>query len=163
MDYNATITLSQRVSTLTEDATDEILDQFIDYAPALGAGPTGRAELVITVPAVGLQQAIRTVTALIANLPTVGLEVIPTVLWDEREAHGPLPLLCSVTEAAERLSVTRQAILQRIEAGSLPATRVGNGWGIPARALESARTRAERTPGISPSASGASGSRATVN
>jgi excisionase family DNA binding protein len=36
----------------------------------------------------------------------------------------------TVTEAAEMYGVTRQAILQRIETGSLPAEKVGNQWEI---------------------------------
>lgn len=141
MDYNATISLRQHVGQLTEETTDAIIDQFADYSPAITRGATGRAELIITVPAAHLQQAIRTVSALAANLPMVGLEVIPTTLWDEREAAGPLPKLLSVAEAAAQMHLTRQAVLNRIEAGTLPATKVGKAWVIPARSLEPAAQR----------------------
>lgn len=40
--------------------------------------------------------------------------------------------MVSVTEAAERLDVTRQAILNRLETGSLAGQRVGKTWVLPA-------------------------------
>jgi excisionase family DNA binding protein len=42
----------------------------------------------------------------------------------------------TVTEAAERRGLTRQAILAVIKRGTLPATRVGNHWLIHQRDLE---------------------------
>lgn len=42
----------------------------------------------------------------------------------------------SVSQAAERLGVTRQAVLKRIRAGKLPATKVGRAYVIPAIALD---------------------------
>lgn len=39
-----------------------------------------------------------------------------------------IPDLVSVVEAATILGITRQAVLQRIEAGWLPARRVGRAW-----------------------------------
>ena len=43
-----------------------------------------------------------------------------------------LPELLSVSEVAQRRGVSRQAVLQRIESGKLPARRVGSIWAIPA-------------------------------
>lgn len=42
----------------------------------------------------------------------------------------------SVAQAAERLGITRQAVLKRIRGGRLPATKVGRAYVIPARALD---------------------------
>ena len=42
----------------------------------------------------------------------------------------------SVAQAAERLGITRQAVLKRIRGGRLPATRVGRAYVVPASALD---------------------------
>lgn len=44
--------------------------------------------------------------------------------------------LVSVAQAAERLGVTRQAVLKRIRSGRLPATKVGRAYVVPEYALE---------------------------
>lgn len=44
--------------------------------------------------------------------------------------------LVSVAQAAERLGVTRQAVLKRIRSGRLPATKVGRAYVVPETALE---------------------------
>jgi excisionase family DNA binding protein len=43
--------------------------------------------------------------------------------------------LLSVAQVAERLGITRQAVLKRIRAGHLPATKVGRAYVVPAAAL----------------------------
>ena len=40
-----------------------------------------------------------------------------------------------VRAVAERLGITRAGVQHRIDAGLLPAVRVGNAWAIPAAAL----------------------------
>jgi excisionase family DNA binding protein len=65
----------------------------------------------------------------------IGLEVVPTVMWDRRAGLTPVPSLVTVTEAAQRLGVSRQAVLERINSGSLPAVRIGTGWAIAASAV----------------------------
>lgn len=44
--------------------------------------------------------------------------------------------LVSVAQAAERLGITRQAVLKRIRSGRLPATKVGRAYVVPEYALE---------------------------
>ena len=132
MNFNATATLRWPLARMGEDQTDPILDQFADYGPAINAGATGQAEVVITFPADSLQQAVSTAAALFGPLRPVGLEVIPTALWDKRADAVPVPALLSVSEVADQMGVSRQAVLQRIESGSLPATRVGATWVVPA-------------------------------
>ncbi|CAN5844180.1 hypothetical protein BH18ACT13_BH18ACT13_11200 [soil metagenome] len=41
----------------------------------------------------------------------------------------------SVAQAAERLGISRQAVLKRIRAGRLPATKVGRAYVVPASAI----------------------------
>jgi excisionase family DNA binding protein len=45
------------------------------------------------------------------------------------------PSFVSVAEAAERLGITRQAVLKRIRTGRLPARKVGRNYIVPAEAL----------------------------
>jgi excisionase family DNA binding protein len=45
--------------------------------------------------------------------------------------------LVSVAQAAELLGITRQAVLKRIRAGRLPATKVGRNYVVPREALRS--------------------------
>lgn len=60
-----------------------------------------------------------------------GIEVLPTSLWDQRADSVEIPRLVSVAEAAEILGISRQAVAQRLDAGSLIGTRVGKVWVIP--------------------------------
>lgn len=139
MDYNATATLKWPFARLTETRTDSILDALAPYSPAIAADATGLAEVVITFPADNLAQAVRTAVGLLDPLHPIGLEVVLTSLWDKRSEAIPVPDLLSVSEVADRLGVSRQAVLQRIESGSLPATRIGNRlWAIPAGSVPAA-------------------------
>jgi excisionase family DNA binding protein len=50
----------------------------------------------------------------------------------------------SVAQVAERLGITRQAVLKRIRSGRLPATKVGRAYVVPAGALH--ESPVERDP-----------------
>ncbi|MCW2751716.1 MAG: hypothetical protein JWR83_2826, partial [Aeromicrobium sp.] len=52
-----------------------------------------------------------------------------------REGWEPVPDLVSVTEAAQLLGVTRQAVLDRINRKTLPAEKVGREYVIPRLAV----------------------------
>ena len=52
----------------------------------------------------------------------------------------------SVSEAADELSITRQRVLQLIDAGRLEARRVGNSYIILKSALDSVRDRKPGRP-----------------
>ena len=132
MDFNATATLPRRFDHMSEQECDDLLERFAEYHLALGAGPRGEAEIVLTLPAASLAQAVQTASALLAPLHPVGLEVITTQAWDARVGIAPVPELLSVSEVAEKQGVSRQAVLQRIESGKLPARRVGSIWAVPA-------------------------------
>jgi excisionase family DNA binding protein len=53
----------------------------------------------------------------------------------------PYPTLLSVAQVAERLGITRQAVLKRIRGGRLPAAKVGRAYVVPAGALGEAPER----------------------
>ena len=124
---------------LDEKHTAAVLDALAAYHPAIGRSAFGRAEVIITLPAETVAQAAATATAVIAAAiapaELLGIDIATTADFDRRVGLEPLPELVSVTEAAAELGVTRQAVLQRIESGSLPATRIGTAWAIPQSAL----------------------------
>nr|WP_297429782.1 helix-turn-helix domain-containing protein [uncultured Actinotalea sp.] len=133
--YNVRVELDTR-----EDIDAQLLDAFAPYHPATGRGPRGHVEVHLTVPAedfVQLMQTTVAITARAVGAPVLAVEMLPTAEFDRRLGLEPVPELLSVTEAARLLGVSRQAVLQRVESGSLPATRVGNAWAIQRAAVES--------------------------
>lgn len=133
MDFNATLTVPGDLDP------GELVDALGTFHPAVSPSQQhpGSWEVVTTLPATGLDQAITTILAVAraAGITNVrGLEVIPTADWDRREATTDGELL-SVTEAATRLGVTPQAVRERLKTGSLTGFKTGHRWIIPARAL----------------------------
>ena len=118
---------------------DELVDRLVDYHPAVGPSDLvpGAREVVITLPAASLSQAITTVRAVAAPLGVLhGLEIVPTAAWDHRlgrTTNGDD--LIGVTEAAGVLGVTPQAVRERLAAGTLPGRKIGRNWALPASAL----------------------------
>lgn len=140
--YNARIEYATR-----EPVTDHLIDALIDYHPAASRSPRGWAEVTITLPSESLRQATVTALALAEAalaVDVLALEVLPTDEHDARLGLAPLPELVSVTEAAAKLGVSRQAVLQRLESGSLPGQKAGSTWVVPADALLTADERRER-------------------
>ena len=125
--YNATIELAGRTSA--EQAV-HVVDALADYHPAVGRSLTGHLDVVLTVQADTLRQAVSTALAVVqaADLEALAVEVLPTDEFDRRLNLTPIPELVSVTEAAQQLGVSRQAVQQRIDAGTLPAQRVGKSY-----------------------------------
>lgn len=134
MDFNAIVTLNQPYATTAEELADEVHTTLADYSPATAADITGRAQIIITLPAANVTQAIATALHIFNDagyaVTTLGFEVLPTTEYDHRDEVTPIPDLVSVTQAAQTLGVSRQAILQRIETGSLAARRLGNSWAL---------------------------------
>jgi excisionase family DNA binding protein len=129
-DYNARIEYATR-----DDVDDDLLDALAPYHPATGRGVRGHVAAIITLPAENLVQATRTALAVAEDAiaaEVLAIEVLPTAEFDARNGLDPLPELLSVTEAAERLGVSRQAVLQRLESGSLAGTKVGTTWVVQA-------------------------------
>lgn len=133
--YNATLELDTPAATAEDTYGDDLLTQFADYHPVIARSLLGRVELILSLPAAGLWQATATVRALVSDMPVTRLTVERSVDFDRRsEAEVPVRLL-SVTEAAERLGLTRAGVQRRIDTGSLPAIKVGTTWAIPAGAV----------------------------
>ena len=141
MDYNATLTITPSSPVEDDDTIDVLMDAFADYHPAVGDAPAspGALQVVITLPAHTLAQAVATATALAAQVGDLeGIEVIPTEVWDRREGLKIDDVeLVSVTEAATILGLTSQAIRDRITAGTLPGRKIGRNWLVPTAALAS--------------------------
>ena len=124
--YNATIELHAPA-----DAVHglELVDALSGYHPAAGASQRGRLEVTVSLPAETLRQACTTALAVVeaaAGVQALTVEVMPTAEHDERLGIEALPEVVGVTEAAAILGVSRQRVLQLVEAGTLPHQRAGN-------------------------------------
>lgn len=135
--YNATIDVANR-DELDDDAIDTAMARLEQFHPAIGGSPRGWRSAIISLPAENLAQATIAAVAVVEaafGAPALAAEVMTTAEFDARQGWAPVPDLVSVSEAAELLGVSRQRILQRIEAKTLPASRVGRDWVIPRSAV----------------------------
>lgn len=123
-EYNVTAELPIR--NVAEHA-DDLLERLAAFHPAISTSPLGWAEAIITVHAESVVQAVAVAVPVLGEV--VSLTVMTTEEFDRRPvAAERLPELLSVTEVAERLGVSRQAVLQRLDSGSLPGVKVGSTW-----------------------------------
>ena len=136
--YHVVATLGWRPGAA--DEASEALSVAGGVACEVGFGPTGHVEVTFTVMASGLGEAVASAQEIVAPLQSIGLEVVPVALWGQRAKLRLIPDLLSVSEAAASLGVTRQAVLQRIETGSVQAVRIGHMWAIPRSAVKSAQS-----------------------
>lgn len=135
--YIATVT----VATKTADV-DTVMEQLADYHVSLGENARGYANPTIAVTAETLAQATRTALAVVVDAldaPAIALDITTAEEFDAREGWEHVPDLVTVAQAAATLGVTKQAVQKRIDAGSLPATRVGNLQVLPASAISATR------------------------
>ncbi|NHN55748.1 helix-turn-helix domain-containing protein [Calidifontibacter sp. DB0510] len=126
--YTATVETAARRTPADLDAAIDALEA---YHGAIGTSVLGRLEATITLDAETLRQATQTAVAVVADAlgsPAVAVNVAPTADVDRAQGRPPIPELLSVADAAERLGVTRQAILQRIDSGAIAATKVGKAY-----------------------------------
>lgn len=126
MQYQAEMELSG--TTLSDTETDKALDELPGLSAVISHdGPHPRVLLTISAESV-VQATVLSVAAVerATGRTVVTLEVLPTELWDARQGFVPVPPLAGVTEAAEILGVSRQRVLQLVDAGKLPAQRAGN-------------------------------------
>lgn len=124
-------------------ALEDVVDVLAEHAAAASPLGAGRVEVVITVPADSLRQAAVTSLALLEQAGQVeSVELVPTDLFDARQGLTSVPELLSVTQVAEYLGVSRQAVLQRLEHGSLTGRKVGSAWAVPAAAVRAIGGRA---------------------
>lgn len=136
MEYNATITLAR---SHDEDWHDQVLDELSEFHAITAEDDRRRSQIVLTLEAEDLSKAVVIAKALFAPFSgnAVAFEVLTTAMYDEiTDKIAEIPVLLTVTEAAARLGISRQAVLGRIERGTLPARHVGKRrYVIPARAL----------------------------
>lgn len=135
MSYNVILTLDTKHTGA--DLADQVHNGTLDaYSVVTGVDHRGRAQLILTIEATNLVQAAATAKAVTTEAGftnPVRLEVMTTHEYDRGDE--PIPPLVSLTQAAQTLGVTRQAIQSRINHGTLPATKAGNTWVIPAAAI----------------------------
>lgn len=128
-----------RVELDTHDDVDAQLTVALSaYHPTVSRGPRGHAIVAITLPADNVVQAVQTAVAVIAQATAAPVLAIEAMLAEEsgkRASLAPVPPLLSVSETAARLGISRQAVLQRIDSGSLPAVRIGSTWAVPEAAV----------------------------
>lgn len=139
--YTATVELDIRDDG-TGDRDDGIIDALDAYSPAVGRSPLGYIEVVLTVPAATLTQAAQTITSVIAEsvgATILSIEIMSVDEYSRRVGVKPMPELVSVTAAAEIAGVSRQAILARLETGSIAGEKVGNTWVVQKAALTASR------------------------
>lgn len=140
-DYNARIELDLRVPTNPDaagDQADKLMDHLEDYSGTVARTPQGRFELIYTLPADSIRQAVSTALAIAetTGAPIYVIEVLPAKEFHERVDTAAMPELVSVPQAAELLGVSRQRALQLASGGQLDAVKVGDAWVIPRRAVD---------------------------
>src|SRR5690606_7299771 len=83
-----------------------------------------------TVPAESVRQANSTALAILKTYPWPlrSVRVLLTADYDRLLDGVDLPPLLSVQEAADRLGISRQAVIKAISTQRLPAIRVGGTW-----------------------------------
>lgn len=117
----------------TERRVEQMMEAFDQWQPAVGRSDHGLLEVTVTYEASDLWKAIayaRETFDLIASADEIlRFEVLPTDVFDRRSEHGQnahaAPV--SVSQAADRLGVSRQRVLQMIQEGKLEAERLGSG------------------------------------
>jgi excisionase family DNA binding protein len=117
---------------------DQMMDQLELYHASVGMSARGYADAQISLPAETLAQACTTAIAVVSaafGAAAVACEVLTEAEFDARQGWEHLPDLISVSEAAEILGVTRQAVLQRIGTKSIPAEKIGRDYAIPRAAV----------------------------
>lgn len=138
--YNATIEIAE---LLGDEPSADLLDALADFGPALTESLRRRTQVIITVQADSLRGASTAALSIVEGTghAPVTVQLMPTAEYDATAGMIDAPArLYSVTEAAELLGVTPQAIRARIKTGSLPATRIGESWAVPAVLVEGAET-----------------------
>lgn len=121
------ITVSLR-ATPDGATTERLLDTLGGLSAAIFPDDFGRTGIHFTLKTDSAHDAIHQAFDLLHDYQIVSIEAIPSDEFDLRESGG---LDLSVTEAAEILGISRQAVLKRIAAGTLIATKVGTVYKIP--------------------------------
>lgn len=129
MEYTATAHFATNIDV------DDVIEMFAPYHGAIADSRDGYCA-VYTVEAATLSDALTEAMTIASRAGTVyALGAESTDFTDDQLKHGQLPPLVSVTEAAEWLDISRQAVNERLQAGTLPGSKVGNTWVIPLYAV----------------------------
>lgn len=106
------------------------------WHPAI-SGTATHVVATITLPAETLTQAVAAAVAIVGQLaPALAVQAMPEQLRDARQGWAPVPDMMSVADAAAALGVSRQRVLQMIDEGKLPGTKVGRSYTVPRSAVE---------------------------
>ena len=120
--------------------TDQVMGDLAALHPSVGVSDRAQVQVFMTVPAQGVAQATTMATAAAeaaVGAPAVRVETMTEAERDAQEfGAAEVPDLVDVAQAAAELGVTRQAVLKRIQSGSLPARKVGRSYAIPATAIQ---------------------------
>lgn len=136
--FSAVVDLNDR--NLTEQRIDELMDALRAFEPSISQTERGWIRIHITVEAANITQATATAIAIAqqaTNAPAIATEIMTELEAAARAgipAPGPSESL-SVTEASERLGLTRARINQLVKDGALAAEKVGNSYAIPRHAF----------------------------
>lgn len=125
---------------------DKVMAALAQHHPAIGHSPRGFADAQISLPAETLAQAAASAAAVVSwaydGATAIACSVMTEKEFMNRQGWGEAPSeQISVTEAAQVLGVTRQAVLQRIGSKSLPAEKVGREYVLPRAAVDAAAGR----------------------
>lgn len=144
MDYNVTVEIDDAP---TPARVNHWIDYAVEYSPVVSRTDWGTTEIIITVPATDLLQAVRTALGLFREATTV--QAMPTATFDQRNGIDPIPELVGATEAAKLLGVSRQRVAQMVQEGELPAGRelVGDPAGSAAHPRDRLGAVASMLPG----------------
>lgn len=130
-----------------EEHTDTIMDELVDYGVSMGTRPGTGPIVTVNIPAATLRQAVMTAISVVSPYgDPIGVTALEENTWCRREGWEEVPPLLSAAEAAERLGVSRQRVVQMIGEKKIPATRIGTIWVIPEKAVTQLVT-----PGADPS------------
>lgn len=122
--YTVTATLRSRHPGA--EWADTIHDQLGTYGAATAVDARGRAQVIITLEAASVRQAADLAGALLTEHPVVELHAQLTSDYDNPVRD--IPPLLSIADAATQLGITRQAVLDRINRGTLSARKVGRAY-----------------------------------
>ncbi len=150
--WNVTVELNE--GEITEERASDIIDVLSGYHPAVGRGSRNRPSVTISLPADGLRQAIISGLAVIESQTgseAAVLEAMTSAEFDIRNGLEPVPDLLSVTQVADELGQTRQAVLKAINSGRFTtSTRVGDSWAIARSEVERRKAVIEREREVVP-------------
>ena len=136
--FSAWVEVDRRTEPTSREL-DRVMDALKHHHPSLSTSPRGYLGAQISVPAEHLAQAASTAIILVSaayGAPGIACEVLTEAEHYAREGWEVVPDLLSVTDTALALGVSRQAVLQRINAKTLPASKIGRDYAIPRTAVE---------------------------